>query len=111
MSSSGEMYHWTGEDDGWLRLRPARDVRNAQSGEPEPVARIRLESGLAVPKLNGLPGTPRRKDREPHGPPSILEKTRNFPAHAWHVRARLNSGGGEGIRSIEYGGGRVDNAI
>jgi hypothetical protein len=39
-------------------------VRNAQSGAPELVARIRLESGLAAPKLNGLPGTPRRKDRE-----------------------------------------------
>jgi hypothetical protein len=53
---------------------------------------FRLKSGLAAPKLKGLPGTLRRKDREASWPGSFLEKTRNFPVGAWLVRAQFEQG-------------------
>jgi hypothetical protein len=67
-------------------------VRNAQSGAPELVARIRLESGLAAPKLNAYPVHQGEKIARPHGRPPFLEKTRNFSVRAWHVRAQSERG-------------------
>jgi hypothetical protein len=71
-------------------------VRNAQTAAPELVARIRLETGLTAPKLNGLPGTPRRKDREASWPASLFgENTKFFCARLARARA-VRAGGGEG---------------
>ena len=68
------------------------NVRGAQTGALELVARIRLESGLAAPKLNGPPVHQGEKIARPHGRPPFLEKTRNFSVWAWLLRARLERG-------------------
>ena len=54
------------------------NVRSAQTGALELVALIKLESGLAVPKLNDLPRTPRRKDREASWPASLFGENAKF---------------------------------
>ena len=71
-------------------------MRNAQTAAPELVARIRLETGLTAPKLNGLPGTPRRKDREASWPASLSGENAKFFCAGLALAGAARAGGGEG---------------
>ena len=72
------------------------NVRSAQTGALELVALIRLESGLAVPKLNDLPRTPRRKDREASWPASLSGENAKFFCAGLALAGAARAGGGEG---------------
>jgi hypothetical protein len=87
-------------------------VRNAQTGAPELVARIQTQKRARRAEVEWPTRyTKAKRSRGLMAGLPFFGENAKFSVRAWHVHARLKSGGGEGIRSIEYVGGRVDNAV
>ena len=87
------MYHWTGEATADCAHVPRAigqvNVRNAQTGAPELVARIQTQKRTRRAELEWPTRCTKAKRSEALWPASILEKMRNFSVRAWHVRAQF----------------------
>ena len=68
-------------------------MRNAQSGAPELVARIQIQKPARRAEVEwSTRYTKAKRSRGVMVGLPFLEKTRNFPARAWLVRAQFEQG-------------------